>query len=46
MELAVRAPAAGRVTAVDCRVGDLVQPGRPLVTLEPLPEPAAGEDGS
>ena len=34
MELAIRAPAAGRVAAVGCRVGDLVQPGRPLVTLE------------
>ena len=37
MELAIRAPAAGRVTAVDCRAGELVQPGRPLVTLEPRP---------
>ena len=46
MELAVRAPAIGRVASVDCRVGDLVQPGRPLVTLEPRPAPAAGEDGS
>ena len=46
MELTIRAPAAGRVASVDCRVGDLVQPGRPLVTLEPLPAPAAGEDGS
>ena len=33
MELAIRAPSAGLVTSVDCRVGDLVQPGRPLVTL-------------
>ena len=39
MELAIRAPAAGRVTAVDCRAGELVQPGRPLVTLEPRPAP-------
>ena len=37
MELAIRAPSAGRVATVDCRVGDLVQPGRPLVTLEPQP---------
>ena len=43
MELTIRAPAAGRVAAVDCRVGDLVQPGRPLVTLEPRPAPAADE---
>ena len=35
MELAIRAPSAGRVTTLDCRVGDLVQPGRPLVTLDP-----------
>lgn len=34
MELAIRAPAGGRITAVHCAVGDLVQPGRPLVTLE------------
>ena len=39
MELAIRAPAAGRVAAVDCRAGELVQPGRPLVTLEPRPVP-------
>ena len=37
MELAIRAPAAGRVATVHCRAGDLVQPGRPLVTLEPRP---------
>ena len=35
MELAIRAPSAGRVTTLGCRVGDLVQPGRPLVTLDP-----------
>lgn len=34
MELAIRAPADGRVRTVDCRVGELVQPGRPLVTLD------------
>ena len=33
MELAIRAPSSGRVTTIDCRVGDLVQPGRPLVAL-------------
>lgn len=37
MELAIRAPAAGRVAAVHCREGDLVQPGRPLVTLDAAP---------
>ena len=34
MELAIRAPTAGSVRSVDCRVGELVQPGRPLVTLD------------
>ena len=43
MELAVHAPAAGRVKAVDCRVGDLAQPGRPLVALEPQPMPSADD---
>ena len=33
MELAVRAPHDARVTSVSCRDGELVQPGRPLVTL-------------
>ena len=37
MELAIRAPIDGRVKTVDCRVGDLVQPGRLLVVLEPQP---------
>ena len=37
MELAVCAPVAGRVKTVDCHVGDLVQPGRPLVGLDPDP---------
>ena len=40
MELAIRAPAPGRVATVECRVGELVQPGRPLVTLEPRPATA------
>lgn len=34
MELVVRAPRAGRIAAVHCRNGALVQPGRPLVALE------------
>lgn len=38
MELAIRAPAAGRVATVHCRAGDLVQPGRPLVGLDPATE--------
>jgi len=34
MELPIRAPRAGRVKAVGCRPGELVQPGVPLVELE------------
>lgn len=40
MELAIRAPIDGRVKTVDCRIGDLVQPGRPLVGLDPRPLPS------
>ena len=38
MELVVAAPRASRVATVDCREGDLVRPGRPLVTLEGDPD--------
>ena len=34
MELPVRAPADGRVTAVNCRAGELVQPGTSLIEIE------------
>ena len=34
MELPVRAPGDGRVTAVHCRPGDLVQPDTSLIDLE------------
>ena len=34
MELAVTAPHDGRVMAVACQVGELVQPGVPLVALD------------
>ena len=34
MELPVRAPRAGRVKALPCRVGELVQPGVPLVEMD------------
>jgi biotin carboxyl carrier protein len=34
MELPVRATADGTVTAVNCRVGELVQPGTPLVEID------------
>jgi len=33
MELAIRAPEAGIVRAVNCQAGDLVQPGTVLVDL-------------
>lgn len=34
MELPIKAPRAGRVKALACREGELVQPGVPLVDLE------------
>ncbi len=34
MELPIKAPRAGRVKAVACRVGEQVQPGAPLLELE------------
>jgi biotin carboxyl carrier protein len=34
MELLVRAPRAGRVRSLRCKVGDLVQPGVPLAEIE------------
>jgi 3-methylcrotonyl-CoA carboxylase alpha subunit len=34
MELAIKAPRDGRVRAIACSVGDLVQPGVPLVEME------------
>lgn len=36
MELPVRAPRDGVVKAVRCTAGELVQPGNPLVELEPV----------
>jgi 3-methylcrotonyl-CoA carboxylase alpha subunit len=35
MELPVRAPADGRVTAIHCRPGELVQPDRSLIEIGP-----------
>jgi biotin carboxyl carrier protein len=35
MELPVRAPRSGTVRAIRCQPGDLVQPGVPLLELEP-----------
>lgn len=36
MELPIRAPRPGRVSAFHCKAGDLVQPGVPLVDLDAL----------
>ncbi|MGE0444479.1 MAG: acetyl-CoA carboxylase biotin carboxyl carrier protein subunit [Vicinamibacterales bacterium] len=33
MELAIKAPRDGQVTAIHCRAGELVQPGVPLIEL-------------
>jgi biotin carboxyl carrier protein len=33
MEMPIKAPADGRVTAIRCRTGELVQPGAPLVDV-------------
>ena len=33
MELPIRAPRDGRVTAIHCRVGEIVQPGVPLLDV-------------
>jgi acetyl/propionyl-CoA carboxylase alpha subunit len=41
MELPITAPRDGRVKSVECRRGDLVQPGVPLLALEPEREPEA-----
>jgi 3-methylcrotonyl-CoA carboxylase alpha subunit len=35
MELSIRAPRDGVIRAIRCAVGDLVQPGAPLVEFEP-----------
>lgn len=37
MELPIRATETGIVSAVNCREGELVQPGVPLVEISPLP---------
>ena len=34
MELPIKAPRVGRVTAIACRPGELVQPGVPLLEIE------------
>lgn len=40
MELPIRAPRDGRVKAIACKAGELVQPGVPLLELEPEHEPS------
>ena len=34
LEVPIRMPRAGRVSAINCREGELVQPGTPLLELE------------
>jgi acetyl/propionyl-CoA carboxylase alpha subunit len=41
MELPIRAPGPGIVVAINCTVGELVQPGEPLVDLR---EPDSGTE--
>jgi acetyl/propionyl-CoA carboxylase alpha subunit len=45
MELPVRAPGDGRVTAIHCRPGDLVQPETSLIDLVPRQAPDEPEPG-
>jgi acetyl/propionyl-CoA carboxylase alpha subunit len=45
MELPVRAPADGRVTAVHCEAGQLVQPDTSLIELGPREPRADAEPG-
>ena len=42
MELPIRAPRDGRVKTIACKPGELVQPGVPLLELEPEHEPGTG----
>jgi biotin carboxyl carrier protein len=39
MELPIRAPRDGIVTAIHCRTGELVQPGHQLLTIENSEQP-------
>jgi biotin carboxyl carrier protein len=39
MELPIRAPRDGRVSAIRCQPGELVQPGVPLLELDEAPPP-------
>jgi acetyl-CoA/propionyl-CoA carboxylase biotin carboxyl carrier protein len=42
MEFTLRAPCDGTVAAIHARVGERVGLGQPVVTVDPRPEPAAG----
>ena len=42
MELPIKAPRDGRVMAIACRPGELVQPGVPLIEFES--DPGGSED--
>ena len=44
MELPITAPRDGRVRSIACTVGELVQPGIPLIDLAPEQEPPAGKE--
>ena len=45
MELPIKAPRDGRVRRILCRTGELVQPGAPLVELDPSTGLSAGALG-
>jgi len=45
MELPVRAPGDGRVTAVHCEAGQLVQPDTSLIEIAPLEPPGDAQPG-
>jgi biotin carboxyl carrier protein len=44
MELPIKATGDGRVEAIRCREGDLVQPGVPLIEIEEVGSAAAGPE--
>jgi biotin carboxyl carrier protein len=39
MEMPIKAPHAGRIAAIQCQVGELVQPGVPLIEVTAVPGP-------
>ena len=46
MEYRLTSPRAGRVEAIHCAEGEMVDLGRPLVTLAPVPAPAVADGGT